>query len=230
VVPTTTLLKVSPTTIETAQSVTLTSAVLNHDTGKPLTSGRVKFVLDTPAAQVLGKARIKKGQAVITTSNLTRIGINFVEADFLPDRPHVKASTSGRVMVTVKPLSVTSLLVRPVVVRGHPGEPMSFTVTALLAGKKPATDYTGTVIVTSPTDSNTVLPRHVYTSLGISAPSPLNTGLAAFHHQVYTFTPADHGTHTFTGGVTFGKGGAQEVKVTQLNNARIHGKATFAIS
>ena len=37
-------------------------------------------------------------------------------------------------------------------------------------------------------------------------------------------------THHFVGGVTFNKGGAEILKVTQANNAKVFGKATFAIA
>jgi hypothetical protein len=229
-IPTATILKASTTSAETAQAVSLTAAVLSAATGKPVVGGHVKFILDSPTQLVLGKVPVKKGQASITTTKLTRLGPNAVEADYLPSSSQVAGSESARATVNVTPLSVSSFLVTPVVRRGHPGEPLSFTVTALFAGRKPATNYTGTVLVTSPTDSNTVFPAHTYVSLGVSAPSPSTTGLATFQNQVYTFTPADHGTHTFRGGITFGKGGAEVVKVTQINNPKIHGRATFAIS
>ena len=43
------------------------------------------------------------------------------------------------------------------------------------------------------------------------------------------FTLADHGSHTFVGAVTFGKGGAETLQVTQANNHEVRGKSTFAI-
>jgi hypothetical protein len=92
------------------------------------------------------------------------------------------------------------------------------------------TDYTGTVTVSSPTDSNTIFPAHVYVALHLKPPPPVTIGLATFQNQTYTFTPADHGTHTFVDGVTFNKGGAEVLKVQQQNNSRVRGFATFAIS
>ena len=69
----------------------------------------------------------------------------------------------------------------------------------------------------------------MYASLGIGAPSPDTPGLAKFSPASYTFTPADHGSHTFAGGVTFGKAGAESIQVTQANDSKVQGKATFAI-
>jgi hypothetical protein len=229
-VPTTTLLKASNTSAETAEAVSFTAAVINQHTGKPVAGGLVKFLLDSPTPLVLGKVKIKHGEARLTTSKLTRLGPNVVEADFIPTSVQLAGASSAELTIIVTPLTVTKFGVTPEVRRGHPGEPMTFTVTALLADKKPASGYTGTVMVTSPTDSNTMFPPSAYVRLGISAPAPSIIGLATFRNQVYTFTPADHGTHTFTGGVTFGKGGAEVVKVTQVNNHRIRGFATFAIS
>ena len=112
---------------------------------------------------------------------------------------------------------------------GHLGKPLSFTVTALNAQKQPLTNYTGTVVFTSPTDSWTIFPTAVYASLELPPPPPQSTGLATFNPQSYTFTPADHGSHTFVGAVTFGKGGAETLQVTQANNPKVFGKTTFSI-
>jgi hypothetical protein len=81
----------------------------------------------------------------------------------------------------------------------------------------------------SPTDSWTVLPKQVYANLAITPPPPQTIGLASFPAKHYTFTPADHGTHHFVGGVTFGKAGAEVLRVAQENNRKVFGSATFAI-
>ena len=127
-------------------------------------------------------------------------------ADFIPANHRAAGSESALATVDVDPLAVKSFLVVPVRPFGHSGEALSFTVTALDAARQPVTDYTGTVLVTSPTDSNTVFPARTYVALGIKPPPPVTMGLATFQNQVYTFTPADHGTHTFINGVTFNKG------------------------
>jgi hypothetical protein len=36
--------------------------------------------------------------------------------------------------------------------------------------------------------------------------------------------------HTFVGGITFNKGGAQILMVTQTNNMYVYGKATYGIA
>ena len=45
----------------------------------------------------------------------------------------------------------------------------------------------------------------------------------------YTFTPADHGTHTFPAQVEFEKGGAETLKVVQATNPKVSGITTFSI-
>jgi hypothetical protein len=53
--------------------------------------------------------------------------------------------------------------------------------------------------------------------------------LASFNPQTYTFTSADHGSHTFVNAATFGKGGAQILQVTQANDPEVFGKTTLSI-
>jgi hypothetical protein len=107
---------------------------------------------------------------------------------------------------------------------------LSFEVTALDAHGQPLTDYTGTVVFTSPTDSWTILPAPAYKRLGIAEPSADSPGLANFDPASYTFTPADQGSHTFVGAVTFGKAGAETLQVTQADDPEVSGKTTFAIA
>jgi hypothetical protein len=197
----------------------------------PVTSGRVTFAILSPQRRVLAQVRLnKEGEAGITTAKLTKIGQYQIGAQYVPTNSSISRSVAVPVSVTVTPLTVSSFLVTPGVRRGHLGQPLTFTATALDAQHRPVTDYTGTVVLSSPTDSFTVFPPAFYTSLHISAPPPQIAGLAHFAPQTYTFTPADHGTHSFVGGVTFGKGGAEVVKVTQANNAKVRGFATFGIS
>ena len=81
----------------------------------------------------------------------------------------------------------------------------------------------------SPTDSWTIFPKHEYATLGLTEPPAESTLLATFNPTAYTFTTADQGSHTFIGAVTFGKGGAESLKVTQANNSKVSGKTIFSI-
>jgi len=78
------------------------------------------------------------------------------------------------------------------------GTPGSVTVTAKTAGGSTATNYTGTVQFTS-TDGAVVLPTS------------------------YTFVTGDHGTHTFTSGVTLKTVGTQSVTATDTVTSYITG-------
>jgi hypothetical protein len=230
-IPTETTLQASNVTASTGQVVYFIADVKSANTGKPVSAGRVEFFLKSPHPKLLGKVNLnKKGEAALTTSKLTQLGPNLVVADFIPTNQRVAGSQSAAATTDVVPLAVKSFRVVPARPFGHSGEPLTFTVTALDPHGQPATDYTGTVLVTSPTDSITVFPPHVYVALHLPPPPPVTLGLATFQNQVYTFTPADHGTHTFVDGVTFNKGGAEVVKVQQKDNSRVRGFATFAIS
>jgi hypothetical protein len=230
-VPTTTALLASNTAIETSQAVTLTATVENANRKIPIASGRVKFVVEAPKRRVLADVPLnKKGLAGITTDKLTKFGAYAIEADYVPGGSQASKSISNRVTILVTPLTAASFRVSPDFRRGHLGQPMSFTVTALDARKRPMPEYTGTVAFSSPTDSWTTFQPAVYASLGVSAPPPESTGLARFPSLTYTFSPADHGVHHFSGGVIFNKGGAEILKVTQANNAKVFGSTTFAIA
>jgi hypothetical protein len=230
-IPTTTVLLASQTTIETSQLVTFTATVQNANHQTPISSGRVKFVVESPKPRVLAQVPLnKKGEAGITTAKLTNTGAYAIEADYVPGGSQTARSVSNAITLTVTPLTAASFLVTPAQVRGHLGQPMTFSVTALDARKRPMPGYTGTVALSSPTDSWTTFHPAVYASLGVSAPPPQSTGLASFANLTYKFSPADHGVHVFVGGVTFNKGGAEILKVTQANNAKVFGKTTFAIA
>jgi len=230
-IPTETVLQSSDLTAGPGQAILFIATVKDANTGRPVSGGRVEFFLESPIARLLGKVNLSKnGVAALTTTKITDLGSNVIVADFIPTNHRASGSESAATTVEIDPLAVKSFLVVPARPFGHPGGPLTFNVTAVDAQGKPATDYTGTVLVTSPTDSNTLFPKHVYVALGITPPPPVTVGLATFQNQVYTFTPADHGTHTFVDGVTFNKGGAETIKVQQKNNSRIHGLATFAIS
>jgi hypothetical protein len=216
--------------IETAQTVALTATVENSVKKIPINIGKVKFVVESPKPFVLKTADLdSKGQAAIVTDDLTKIGPYLVDAKYIPNGRRFAPSVAAPVLVTVNPLSAVSFLVRPDRRYGHLNKPLSFTVTALDAQHRPQTNYTGTITFMSPTDSFTILPKHIYTSLKITPPPPPTNGLASFPMKQYTFTPADHGTHHFIGGVTFGKAGAEILRVAQINNSKVSGKTTFAI-
>jgi hypothetical protein len=170
------------------------------------------------------------GQQVgITTLKLQKVGNYQVEAKYLPNTNVFAESTSAPTPITVTPLTAASFRVKPLVRHGHIGALMSYSVTAVNARNQPVTNYIGTVVFSSPTDSWTVFPKAVYAGMNIPPPPPESTGLASFNPQAYTFTPADHGSHTFVAAVTFGKGGAETLQVTQANNPKVVGKTTFSI-
>ncbi|HEX3451405.1 MAG TPA: Ig-like domain repeat protein [Isosphaeraceae bacterium] len=228
--PTVTSLTAVTPSVETGEPMTFSASVQN--TNSSLADGVVEFVTVGRHPVVLGKVDVGTfGQQLsLTTSKLEKVGTYQIEAKYLPNTNRFAESASPPVNVTVTPLRPASFRVTPTLRRAHINVPLSFTVTAVDAQKQPVTNYTGTVLLSSPTDSWTTFPTAVYRSLKTPAPSPLTQGLATFTTQSYTFTLADHGSHTFVGAVTFGKGGAEILQVTQANNHEVRGKATFAIS
>ena len=229
-VPTSTVLAVSQTTIEKSQELTLVATVDNASHPVPVTTGKVKFVVQSPTRESLGAVKLNKsGEAGITTSKLDKIGIYQVTAQYIPSGTGFAPSSASPVQVTVNPLVVTSFLIAPQTRIGHLGTPFTLTVTALNAQKQPVTNFTGTIEFSSPTDSWTTFPQPVYKSLHIQPPSPLTAGLAMIATPSYTFTPADHGTHTFPAQVEFEKGGAETLKVVQATNPKVSGITTFSI-
>ena len=230
-IPTTTILRATPSTIESAQVVTLSATVENSANNIPINLGKVKFVVEAPKPYVLGQADLNsKGEAAIFTDKLTKLGTYVVDAKYLPHGQRFATSIAEPVLVTVNPLTAVSFLVKPDRRYGRLNRPVSFTVTALDAHNRPEPNFTGTITFSSPTDSWTVLPKAVYARLHITPPPPQTTGLASFPVKHYTFTPEDHGSHHFVGGVTFGKAGAEVLRVVQSNNSKISGKTTFAIA
>jgi Bacterial Ig-like domain (group 3) len=227
-----TVTSITPTTnsIETGEAIGFSATVQNNNSS--LADGVVKFVTVARHPEVLGKVDVSTfGQTVgLTTPLLTKVGTYQIVAEYVPNTNSFATSTSPPVDITVTPLTAASFRVTPTVPHGHIGVPLSFNVTALSAQNQPVTNYTGTVVFSSPTDSSTIFPASTYKSLNTPAPSPLLLGLASFTTQSYTFTLADHGSHTFVGAVTFGKGGAETIQVTQANNHIVHAKATFAIA
>jgi hypothetical protein len=230
-VATITTLHVSTTTAEQGAFVPLTASVENARTGAPVSYGVVRFVLQGSGHEVLGTTRLnKKGQTYFNKGDLERLGVAQITAEYIPTSSHFATSQSAPTGVTVVPATVTSFGITSYLYRGHPGKPISFTVTALGPNHKPVTNFTGTIQISSPTDDQTIYPPHFYASLGISAPTPITTDLAVIPHTTYTFSPADHGSHTFISGITFNKGGAQVLLVTQTNNNTVYGSAKYGIA
>jgi hypothetical protein len=242
-IPTTTVLEVSTTSAAASESITYAASVENANRKVPITSGRVKFIVESPKRALLGEVKLNKsGEAGITTGKLTKVGTYEIEAQYVPSGTRIAASVSTPVSVTVNQLVATRFVVTPEVSHGHLGQPLTFTVTALDAQGQRVTNYAGTVSFSSPTDSFTIYPHEFYVNLwkttaeaeGIKLDEllplvPPTTGLASFPVQHYTFTPADHGSHTFVGAIIFGKAGAEVLKATQANNIKVFGKTTFAI-
>jgi hypothetical protein len=216
--------------VETGAAVPLEVTLQNADSG--LAGGVVKLTTVSPRPIVLGKisAGVFNQQISFTADKLQKVGTYQIQAVYVPGTNRFAGSTSAPVTVAVTPLTAASFRVTPVASRGALNEPMSFEVTALDAQGQPLTDYTGTVVFSSPTDSWSLLPASEYARLGIPEPSPDSPVLASFAPQSYTFTPTDHGSHTFVGAVTFGKGGAETLQVTQADDPKVRGRTTFAIA
>lgn len=215
------------------QDVTFVATDSNPATGRPIRSGKIEFLIDSPNPVVLGSAKLDRaGRASFTTHALDKVGTYWILARYVEPNGTVDPSeTAGPTPIKVTPLSVTSFRVVPLGRHfGRIGEPMSFTVTALNAAKLSVTNYTGTIQISSPTDSSTTFSKQFYIAYLLPPPIPWTLGLPSYATQIYQFQPSDHGTHTFTGGITFGKGGAEVVKVAQLNDSKIHGQTVYAIS
>jgi hypothetical protein len=171
-----------------------------------VTAGYVKFATAAANPIVLGKATLNRlGRANITTSKLGQGGPFDVQAQFVPTERGF-APSSSEISVDVAQPMVTAFRITAPQFIGAPGTPLTFTVTAVDRAQTPVTQFTGTIDLFSTTDHGAKLAT-----------------------RVYTFTTADQGSHTFGGGITFHKGGAEVLRVDQANNTRIHGKATFGI-
>jgi hypothetical protein len=196
-----------------------------------LPDGIVTFATVSAHPVVLGSVAVTTfGQQVsFGTYKLPKVGVDLIQAKYVPNSNRFAESSAAPVAIAVTPLTVASFGVKPVIRHGKLNKPVSFEVTALNPHGQPATSYTGTIAFASPTDSAVTFPPEFYTNLHISASPPQTTGLATFTPQSYTFTPADHGSHTFFGGVTFGKAGAESLKVFQADDPKVSGKTTFAI-
>ena len=203
---TTTTLQASTQTNAVRPSVTLTAGVLAPGISRPVGVGQVRFTVVSPTPENLGTARLNpRGGAKLTTSRLVRGETYIIQAQYIPPGGSFSPS-SGRLDVTVADSAVTAFRIRAPQYFGAPGFPVTYSVTAVDRAGRPVTNYTGTVQFVSTTDH-----------------------AAKFLAKTYTFTTADHGRHEFPDNVTFDKGGAEVVKVHQVNNTRIDGTQAFGI-
>jgi hypothetical protein len=205
-ITTTTLLQSKTQTGAGSLPVSLTAKVLTTQGRRLVSTGHVRFSVESPSSVVLGTAGLNKlGMATIQTSKLDTAGAAEIQAQFIPSQ-HQYAGSLGSITVEVGPPQVTAFWISAAHYYGATGTPLTFSVTAFDRAKQPVTDYTGTINVFSPTDH-----------------------AAQFSTKPYAFTSADQGSHTFVEGVTFHKGGAEKLKVVQISNTRIHGLTTFGI-
>jgi hypothetical protein len=203
---TTVMLQSSTKTTVAGQQVSLLATVRTTPANRLMTTGRVRFSTVSANPIVLGVSGLSRlGQAHLTTFELSQGGSYEVQAKFIPSQQGF-ASSSAQITLSTTPPEVRSFRIMAPQFFGAPGTPLTFTITAVGLHHQPVTDYTGTIDLLSTTDH-----------------------AAKFLSRTYTFTTADQGTHTFPDGVTFHKGGAQILKVDQVTNTRIHGKATFGI-
>jgi hypothetical protein len=205
-IATSTLVQSKVRSTASGPQVSLSASVLTTKTHQVVSAGRVRFSVLSTSPIGLGATGLNHlGQARIQTHKLQQEGSYLVQAQFIPSGS-LYAGSAGTITIDVSPPQVTSLKISTVHFFGAPGTPLTFAVTALDRQNHPVTDYTGTITLSSPTDH-----------------------AANFPTKSYTFTAANQGTYTFDDGVTFDKGGAERLKVAQVNNTRIKGLATFGI-
>jgi hypothetical protein len=187
-------------------SVTLTASVQAPGIRRPVSTGGVRFSVVSPTPEVLGVAHPNpRGSATLKTSRLSPGETFVIEAQY-SSTSGAFARSSAQLDVTVAESPVNSFRITAPQYFGAPGTPVTFAVTALDRAGQTVTDYTGTVEFLSPTDRS-----------------------AKYLTRTYTFTTADHGFHAFPDGVTFHKGGAEVLKVHQVNNTRVVGSQAFGV-
>jgi hypothetical protein len=203
---TTTALQSSTKTTTVGNRVILVASVHTAGIGRLVGSGRVRFSEVSPMPEGLGVANVNRlGSSTISTRRLNDGESHEIQAQYVP-AGHSFATSYATVSVSVTPADVTSFRIHAPQFYGAPGTPITYSVTALDRAGQPVADYTGTINIYSPTDH-----------------------AAKFPARQYTFTTADQGTHDFPDGVTFHKGGAEVLKIVQVNNTQIHGEAKFGI-
>jgi hypothetical protein len=220
----------SPTNqIETGESIGFNVTVQNSSSS--LAGGALTLFTVGRHPQVLAESQVGAfGQTFgFGVSGLQKVGTYRVEASYTPNTNRFAKTTSAPFAVTVTPLTPARFRVVPLKVSSPPGRPVSFKVIAVDSRGEPVTNYTGTVDISSPTDSVTEFSKKVYEALDSGAPAPVALNSADINVGSYTFTTGDQGSHTFDGAVTFHKGGAETVEVVQDNDPKVVGKGTFAI-
>lgn len=203
---TTTKLQASTQVAGRRPSVTLIANVSAPGIGRPVSSGLVRFSVVSPTPESLGVIHPNpRGDAKLKTSRLNFGATYVIQAKYVSPNGAF-ASSSTQLDVSVAPSPATHFRITAPRYFGAPGTPITYTVTALDRTGQPVTDYTGTIQFSSPTDKS-----------------------ATYLSKTYTFTTADHGRHQFPDGVTFHKGGAEILKVSQVNNTRIVDQQDFGI-
>jgi hypothetical protein len=187
-------------------TVTLTASVQAPGIRRPVSTGGVRFSVVSPTPEVLGVAHPNpRGSATLQTSRLRPGETYVIQAQYFSPSGSF-APSSAQLDVTAAESPVNSFRITAPQYFGAPGTPVTYSVTALDRAGQTVTDYTGTIEFLSPTDRS-----------------------AKYLTRTYTFTTADHGSHAFPDGVTFHKGGAEVLKVHQVNNTRVIGSQAFGI-
>ena len=106
-----------------------------------------------------GACDISASRSASRPTSCKRSAIYQIQAKYLPNTNRFAESFSAPITVAVTPLTAASFRVTPVVSHGKLNKPVSFAVTALNTQGQPLTNYTGTVVFSSPTDSLTILPK-----------------------------------------------------------------------
>ena len=173
--PTVTSIQAVTNTVETGEPIVLTATVQNPNSS--LADGIVEFETVARHPVVLGSVPLNLfGQPVsLTTFGLQKVGNYQVQAIYLPNTNRFAGSSSPPATVTVTPLVASSFRITPLVRHGHLHVPLGFTVTAVNGRNQPVTNYTGTVVFSSPTDSWTIFPKHEYATLGLVEPPAEST-------------------------------------------------------
>jgi Invasin, domain 3/IPT/TIG domain len=186
----------SPYTTQSSQSVTVTalSAPGNRATSYVKT---VRFTSTDPAATLPANYTFTAGDAgahTFTGVTVRTLGLRTVTATDT-QTSSINGTQSG---INVVAAAATNLVVSGIASSGQAGTVRSVTVTARDQYGNTATGYQGTVRFSS-SDAQAVLPAD------------------------YTFTAADAGTRTFTGGVTLKTVGTHSVTATDTATSSITG-------
>ncbi|QJW95101.1 beta strand repeat-containing protein [Frigoriglobus tundricola] len=143
---------------------------------------------------------------VSTGINASQIALGDLNGDGLLDLVSSNTTSPGSISTALNTTVVQpAALAVTVPVGATIGQPFSVTVTARNAGGGTDLNYTGTV--------------H-FTEAGVAAGLPAD----------YTFTPGDHGAHTFTLGVTPTAVGSLTITATDTTTGSINGSASLTVA